>query len=113
MGVLGSIAEAAISIANPVAGLTIRTMRGFLALARRNWKEALGLAAALIVVVGFFILRGEVRHRDKIIADQAKTIAAVKGEVDRGVGKPTHAADAPIYIRGFVDNLRTVQAALN
>lgn len=113
MSIGGSIATGIVGIVNPAAGLALKAARGFFGFARQHWKAALAIAAGLAVVVGFLILKGEIRHRDKTIASQAALIGQVKTEVDRGVGKPTPTADAPAYIRGFVDNLRTITAALD
>ncbi|HEX5183575.1 MAG TPA: hypothetical protein VFW19_10545 [Allosphingosinicella sp.] len=42
-----------------------------------------------------------------------KIVAAVKVEVDRGVGQNTRADQAPIWIRRFVDNVNLLSGALD
>ncbi|HEX4739200.1 MAG TPA: hypothetical protein VH331_16740 [Allosphingosinicella sp.] len=37
----------------------------------------------------------------------------VKKEIDRGVGRPTDGVQAPFYIHHFVDNLATLESALD
>lgn len=113
MAILGSAVTALVSAVNPAAGLALSGARAALGWARRNWKAAAAIGATLALVLGFLVLRGEIRHRDKVIASQAALIAAVDKEVERGVGKPIPADDAPTYIRAFVDNLATVKAALD
>ena len=113
MALFGSIASGVLSIANPAAGLALKGVRSAAAAARQNWKAAVAIGAALILCTGFLLLRGEIRHRDKIIASQASLIAAVKKEVDRGAGGSTQAADAPAYIHAFVENAGTLKSALD
>jgi hypothetical protein len=113
MGLIGGVVTGAISLINPAAGLAIRGAKAALGLATRHGKAALAIGAAGAVLMGFLILRSEIRDRDKSIAAQASLIGSIKAEVDRGVGKATQAADAPAYVRGFVDNLAAVKAALD
>lgn len=113
MGILGSAAGAILTAVNPATGLALKCARIALGWARQNWKPAAVIGTILVIVLGFLILRGEIRHRDKVIASQIALIGAVNKEVDRGVGKTTPVADAPTYIRAFVDNLATVKAALD
>jgi hypothetical protein len=113
MGLIGGAVTGAISLINPAAGLAIKAARTVFGFARQHWRAALILSLALLVLIVFLILRGEIRHRDKVIASQAELLGAVKKEVDRGVGKPTESANGPAYIRNFVNNLATVTAALD
>lgn len=75
------------------------------------------VAGAALILAG--IQFEHARHWRKVDVGDHKArqqveavLAAVKKEVDRGVGRPTPASDAPAYIRAFVDNLATVKAAL-
>jgi hypothetical protein len=113
MGLIGGAVTGAISLMNPTAGLAIKGAKAVIGLAKRHGKAALAIGAVAAVLIGFLILRSEIRHRDKVIAAQAALTGAVKAEVDRGVGKATQAGDAPAYVRAFVDNLVTVKAALS
>lgn len=117
MGILLTIATGIVGAVNPVAGLALKGVsmvkRAASKMSPRAWLTLAGIAALAAVVIYILILHGEIRHRDKTIAGNAALISNVKKEVDRGVGKPTPAADAPTYIRGFVDNLATVTAALD
>jgi hypothetical protein len=81
----------------------------WLVLLKRYW----WLAAAASLGGYIAILHGEISHCDKMIASQTSLLGAVKTEVDRGVGTPTQAADAPAYIHSFVANLATATAALD
>jgi hypothetical protein len=87
--------------------------RGAVGFVAAHWKVALPVIGAAFILVYVLILASEVRHRDKEIASQASLIASIRNEVDRGVGKATEANDAPTYVRGFVDNLATMMAALD
>lgn len=128
MTILGTIATAAVGILVPGAGIFgivrrfgaklvfgkvaggLKSAGGFIA---TNWKPLAIIAVIAAAVIYVLILRGDLRHRDKIIAAQGVTLGAIKKEVDRGVGQPTQAVNAPAYIRNFVDNLATVTAALD
>jgi hypothetical protein len=112
MSIIGTLVTGAIGIVNPAAGLAIKAGRTFLGFAKQHWRAALFVGLDLLLLIVFFILKGEIRHRDKVIASQAEMIGAVKKEVDRGVGKATEPGDAPFYIHAFVDNVRTLDAAL-
>lgn len=113
MGLIGGVLTGALSIISPAAGLALRGVKGLAGLVKGHGRAMLVIGATAAVIVGLLILKSEIRHRDKTIAGQAALIAAIKAQVDRGVGKPTEAADAPVYVRGFVDNLATVMTALN
>ena len=113
MGLIGGALTGVLSIVNPAAGLALRGAKAALAWAKDHANAALAIGAVLAALVGFLILKSEIRHRDRTIAAQASLIGAVKTEVDRGVGKPVQAADAPAYVRAFVDNLAAVKAALD
>lgn len=52
---------------------------------------------------------GDVKARHQVEA----VLLDVKKEVDRGVGQPTQADQAPFYIRRFVDNVLTLKGALD
>jgi hypothetical protein len=70
------------------------------------WIIPLGAA-----VVFALIERGDAQHWKKSDADHVALIADVKREVDRGVGQPTRAEQAPIWIHRFVDNVNVLDAA--
>ncbi|HEY1605637.1 MAG TPA: hypothetical protein VGF77_08550 [Allosphingosinicella sp.] len=67
------------------------------------------LGAALIFAL---IERGDARHWKKVSEGRGALIAAVTAEVDRGINGKSKPVDAPAYIRAFVDNVRTLDAAL-
>jgi hypothetical protein len=112
MGLIGGVVTGALSLVNPAAGLALRGAKAVVALAKGHAKAAVIIGAGTLIVFGFLMLKSQIRHRDKTIAAQAALIKAVKAEVDRGVGKPTEATDAAVYVRAFVDNLAAVKAAL-
>lgn len=128
MSIIGTIATAAIAIAVPggIVGLVLKFG------AKEALKRAGDVATYLIAhpmtavagvagLVALFYWQ-DARHWEKANTGHVATLGAVKAEVDRGVClatpkgqkcKPTDAANAPAYVRSFVDNLETVKGELD
>lgn len=60
---------------------------------------------AAVFALLWVIQKGEAQHWKKSDTGHVALIAAVKAEVDRGVGQNTRADQAPIWIRKFVANV--------
>lgn len=120
MSIIGTIATVAVGTLIPGGGLALAVWKfgGSVVIGKLRDAETYLVAhpmTAVAVAAALFglIERGEAQHWKKVGAGHVALISAVKVEVDRGVGQPTVAEQAPAYIRAFVDNVRTLKDALD